>query len=1057
MMNKKSSNAGLARTMLFAAVLILSISSAYSQDSLMVSGIVLSGSSNPLPDVSVSVEGSSQLPVVTDAEGEFTLKVSSGDVWLIISPAGSYKGQRIYLNNRSMLTVFLTPDDMASGNDVVTILTQSFRKRNLIGSFTDLSIKDIDHSAVVTFDQYLQGRVPGMLVTNRSGMPGSGAVTTIRGVNSIYAGNAPLYIVDGVPLTQHGIFGSNLNGFSYNPLTAVNNYDISKATVLKDPATTAAYGSKGSNGVIVIETLDPSVTQTTIELDLKTGYSLAPSNLIPQLNGGQHKTLINEEIFSAGLYEEVVQEYFPNLFLTKDDPRYIDYQHNTNWQKLIFNDAVMTNLNMNVKGGDEIARYGLSFGYLSSDGLINKTGFKGYDLRFVSRLNIFTWLKMNAGVSLNYGNSRLKEAATASETSPILASLAKSPLLNPYQYDEEGREIRTLSEVDELGVSNPLAIVENYEAKNTNYNFIATLGLEGNLGKNLRLNSNFSLTYDELKEQIFMPNHGMQLYYDNEAINVSKRTNNDLKSFYNNTYLIYNKSFGTNHQFSSNTGVHVYTNAYQLDWGLTKNAHENDQYRTLADGQNDQREIGGQNRNWSWLSYYEYLNYAYKTKYLLTATVSLDGSSRVGDHAAGTTEIGGQPFGLFYSGGIGWRLSNENFLKNLSWLEDLKLRFSAGRTGNDDIGESTATNYYQAIKFRETVGLYPAVVPNDRLSYEILTQLDAGMDLSMWGNRLSFKVDMFKTSTDNMLIYSPLDAFIGYDLRAENGGKMENTGTEYSLFWRIISTSSFSWDIQANFSEISNQVVEIKGNKIITEVPGAEIVNAVGAPANSFYGFIFEGVYSTQAEADEMSLVNAKGSSYRAGDAKFADLSGPDGAPDGIINEYDKTNIGSSLPQYFGGFSTAITYKRWTLSGLLQGVYGNKLFNYLRYKNEAMTGLENQSATVLNRWQYEGQETDIPRALANDPIGNSAFSTRWIEDGSYVRVKNVTLSYRIPDEFFAFKNAEFYFSVNNAYVFSNYLGYDPEFGYSFSNIHQGIDYGLMPQPRQFIAGIKVGL
>ncbi len=418
MMNKKTPNAGLKRILLLAAVLIFSVSLAHSQDSLQVRGIILSGSSDPVPDVSVSVEGSSQLPVVSDTEGEFTLEAPSGDVWIIVSPTGRFKSKRVFLNNRTHLTIYLTSDDMASGSDMVNILSQPMRKRNLVGAFTDLNVKDIDQTSALTIDQYLQGRVSGMLVVDRSGMPGSGAVTTIRGVNSIYAGNAPLYIVDGIPLIRHGIFGSNLQGYAYNPLTSINNFDISKATVLKDPASTAAYGSQGSNGVIVIETLDPSVTQTTIELDLRSGYSLAPSNLIPQLNGGQHKTLVNEELFSAGLYEEDVQKYFPNLFLTKDDPRYIDYQHNTNWQKLIFNDAYMTNLNLNVKGGDEIARYGLSFGYINSNGIIRKTGLQGYDLRFVSRLNVFTWLKMNAGVSLNYSNANLKEAGTSAGNQP---------------------------------------------------------------------------------------------------------------------------------------------------------------------------------------------------------------------------------------------------------------------------------------------------------------------------------------------------------------------------------------------------------------------------------------------------------------------------------------------------------------------------------------------------------------------------------------------------------------------------------------------------------------
>jgi len=1044
----------MKRIVFLTALLILGTSLAYTQDTLVIKGLILSGSSEPVPDVSVSVEGSSQRPVVSDSEGTFTLKALSGEVWLIVSPAGGYKGKRVFLNNRATLTIFLSSDDLASGSDLVSILSQPVRKRDIAAAFTDVNVSGIYETNAMTVDQYFEGRIPGVLAISRSGMPGSGAVTTIRGVNSINAGNSPLFIVDGIPLVGHDIFGSNLKGYEYNPLTAVNIFDISKVNVLKDPALTAAYGSRGSNGVVVIETLDPSVTQTTIDLDIRSGYSLAPSNLIPQLNAGQHKTLINEELFSAGLYEEDIQEFFPNLFLTKNDERFIDYQHNTKWQDLIFRDAYMTNLNLKVKGGDEIARYGLSFGYFNSNGIIRNTSLQGYDLRFVSRLNVFTWLKMNAVVALNYNSASLKEAASSAETSPIMASLAKSPLLNPYQYDEEGSEIATLSEVDELGVSNPMSIIDNYEARNNNYNFIANLGVEGRINKYMKVISNVSLTYDDLKEMIFMPNHGMQLYYDFEAINVAKQTNNDIKAIYNNTYFVFNRSFGANHHLISNTGMHLYSNSYQFDWGLTKNAHENDQYRTIADGQNDQREIGGQNRDWSWLSFYEYLNYSYKSKYLVMATVSLDGSSRVGDNAVNTINFAEQPFGLFYSAGLGWRISNENFLKNISWLEELKFRVSAGKTGNDDIGEASATNYYQAVKFRETVGLYPAVVPNDKLSYEIVSQLDAGLDLSLWGNRFSVKADIFKSSTNNMLILKPLDPYLGYDLRAENGGKMENRGTELNIFLRVVSTHDFSWDIQTNVTSISNQVVE--GDKLITEIQGAEIVNMVGAPANSYYGLIYKGVFTTQPE-DETRLVNAKGIPYRAGDAIYADISGADGAPDGIINDFDKTNIGSSLPNLFGGFSTTFTYKRWSISAFLQGVSGNKLFNYVRYKNESMTGLENQSATVLNRWQYEGQQTNIPRALANDPIGNSAFSTRWIEDGSYLRLKNITLSYTIPDEFLTFRNAKFYVSVNNAFVFSNYLGYDPEFGYSYANIYQGVDYGQMPQARQFIAGIKVGL
>src|SRR4030043_844558 len=1038
------------KVIILTTIFVLHVFSIHAQDTIIVNGVILSNNNQPIPNVSVSIEGTSLLPVVTNEAGKFSLKTTSGEGWIIISPTSDYKKKRVFLNNKDNITIYLAADDISAGDDQFSILSQQIRNRNIISAYSELVTKDFYKTTAITIDQYMQGRIPGMYVVNRSGMPASGAVTTIRGVSSIYATNQPLYIVDGIPLTSYGLFGSNIDGYAYNPLTGINPFDISRTTVIKDPAITAAYGSQASNGLIIIETLDPSVTETTIDLDLRFGYSLAPSNLIPQLSGGQHKTLMNEILFSTGKNEEIIRGYYPCLFLTPDSNRYIDYQHNTNWQELIFKNSTLTNLNLLVKGGDEIARYVLSFGYMNSKGIIKETGYSGYNLRFVGRLNIFTWLKMNAGVSLNTNSANLKEAATSEETSPILASLAKSPLLNPYQYDEEGRLLTTLAEVDELGTSNPLAIIYNMEAKNKNYSFISTLDFETRIKEDLTINSKFNFTYNILKEQIFMPNHGMEHYFNQEAINVSQSANNSFTSIYNNTYLNYNKSFGNNHQISTSTGLNVLTNNFEFDWGMTKNAHENDQYRTLQDGQDNLREIGGQNRVWNWMSLYEYFTYKFKDKYLLTATISLDGSSRVGGNAINTVKIGNVPFGLFYSGGVAWRLSSESFLKNQAWLEDLKVRITAGKTGNDDFGESSANNYYQVIKYRETTGLYPAVIPNDKLSYETVSQINTGIDMSLWGDRFRISFDLFRSLTNNMVIYTPITAYFGYDYKIENGGKLVNRGLEFYTFFRLVDRNSFKWDLQANISSIKNEIVDIKLKKLVTSIPGGEIVNMEGSPANSFYGYVFKGVYSTQEEATNSNLVNERNIPYQAGDAIYEDISGPAGAPDGVINEYDKTVIGSSFPDYFGGFFNSFSYKRWTLNVFVQFVSGNDIFNYVRYKNEQMTGLENQSQNVLDRWQYDGQETDVPRASWNDPVGNSDFSTRWIEDGSYLRVKNISLSYKISNPFLTFKNIEFYISASNIITLHKYLGYDPEFGFSHLQIHQGIDYGLSPQPRQFI-------
>ncbi len=1040
-----------------SAILIFCLSTAFAQDTLLVKGIVVNGLNKPVSNVSVGIEGSFELPVVTNEAGEFLLSALSGEVWLNVSPSESYKKKRIFLNNRSEIKIYLTSNSVESGDDNLVVLSQDILKRDMVASFSTINSAAIKETPVLSVNQFFQGRVSGLNVINRSGDPGSGAVSFLRGVNSINSTNSPLYVVDGIPVMPSNIFGSNLDGYEYNTLLSINPLDISKTTVIKDPAITAAYGSKASNGLIIVETLDPSATQTVVELDLRSGYSLAPSNQIPQMNAGQHKTLISELLFTSGKHEEKIIEDYPNLFLTPEDERFIDYQHNTNWQNLIFSNAAFTNINVKVKGGDEIARYGLSFGYMNSEGIVKSTGYDGYNLRFVSLLNIFTWLKMNATVSLSYNGSELKESARILQTSPLLSALAKSPLLNPYQYDDEGRELTALSNVDELGISNPQAIIDNYKASNNNFNFISTLGFAANIKKNLVLNSNFGITYNVLKEQIFMPNKGMERYYNKEAINVSKATNNTLNSFYNNTYLKYNRKIGSNHVLTSNTGFNVLSNKFELDWGLTKNAHENDEYRMIQDGQNNLREIGGANRTWNWLSFYENVTYAYKDKYLASATVTVDGSSRVGDNAANTLKIADVPFGLFYSLGGAWRISNESFLKNKPKLEELKFRLSYGISGNDDIGEANATNYYKAVKFRETSGLIPGVVPNDQLTYETVSQLNTGVDISLWGNRVQGSVDLYQSTIDNMLIFAPLEAYFGYNFRPENGGQMQNRGVDLSVFARLFDKPDFKWDIQASYSNVKNEVLKIKGDKLVTKLKVAEIVNMPGEQANSFYGFIYDGVYTTAAEAQSAGVVNDRYVRYEAGDAKFRDISGPNGQPDGVINNYDKTVIGSSMPESYGGISNTFTYKRWALNAFVQFTSGNEVFNYLRYTNENMIDLSNQSTKILDRWQYDGQQTEIPRALFGDIIGNSDFSTRWIEDGSYLRLKNVSLSYTIPNEFMVFKNAQFYISGSNLFTISNYLGYDPEFAFSNSHITQGIDYGLTPQARRFVIGVKLGL
>jgi TonB-linked SusC/RagA family outer membrane protein len=1045
-----------ARLMLSLLLSALVFFGLNAQEGTKVSGVILDGAGNRLSNIPIGIIGSDELLVFSDESGNFTLINADPDDIIIITPLAGYKPQTLRLNGRDYLKIYLAYEDLESGDDEVKILGINLMKKNIASSISALDLKNTGSSNALSIEQYMQGMVSGLHIVNLSGQSATGAVNFYKGMRSININAQPLYVVDGIPVLSHGVFESFTDGHFHNPLLSVNLFDVSKITVLKDPAYTAAYGSKASNGLVLIETLNPTSVETTIELNLRSGFTLLPDRFIPQLNAHQHKTLVGEMLTSSGMFEESIREQYPVLFLNPSDRNYIDYQHNTNWQEQVFQNAPFSNMNLTVRGGDEIARYGLSLGYLNSETIIRNTDFKRYNLRFVGSIYLFRWLKATSEVAINNLNENSRESARVKETSPIYTALAKSPLTNPYRYDPDGNEISELKSVDELGVSNPVATINNFMSNNKGTQFKYGINLESALSKNLAINSKLGLTYKVARENVFMPNTGMAKYYRDEANNVYISNNQDFNSIYNNTYLLYNRVLNNNHRFTSVSGMNILSNTYQNDWGLTKNAPLNDKYRRLQDGTNNLRELGGMNRKWTWLSFYESLLYSFKDRYHLHATISLDGSSRTGKNADNTIKIGAVPYGLFYSGSLGWRISEEVFLNNAYWLDNLYLRASYGKTGNDDINELYSLPHYNTIRFRQVSGLYPAIY-NDRLTYETTREVNAGLDMSLLGYRFSLHADAFRSFTGNLFVYAPVESFLGHNFQPLNDGSMVNSGYSFSVFMRVISGRNFKWDINSNLTTIRNKIIQINDDMLVSPVLGGEIVNMKGHPANSFFGYIYKGVFSTTQEAAEANIKNDKGVYYGAGDAIYADISGPAGLPDGVIDFYDKTIIGSPIPDYFGGVTNTINFRNWQASAFIQFVKGNDVFNYVRYINEQLTGLENQSIKVLNRWQYEGQITDVPKAVLNDPVGNNQFSDRWIEDGSYARFRNLTLSYRIPGEFLAFRNAMIYVSANNLFTFSNYLGYDPEVAYSFGALGQGIDYGMIPQTRSIIMGINVGL
>ncbi|MCF8380589.1 MAG: SusC/RagA family TonB-linked outer membrane protein [Bacteroidales bacterium] len=1027
---------------------------ASSSDSIIIEGLLLSTDKLPIGNVSVSLETGNSVPVISDSTGKFLITSPSLQEWLIINPI-NHSNKRVFINGKQKLTIYLSDKDIVSGNDDINLSFEREKSRNIISSYKNLRIEeDIHLKQVGTLGDYFQGSVAGILSTSLSGMPGAGSNLMLRGVRSIYTNTQPLYIIDGMPIENQGVFNSHIEGNDYNPLSSLNPNDISNITILKDAASTAIYGVNGSNGVVLINTLNPSATLTTIDLTVRTGISLKPK-YIPQLNSRQFKTLSNEILASSNMYEEEYESIYPGLFLLKGELGYLPYSHETNWQDEIYTLGTSKDVNLSVKGGDEISRYGLAVDYMNHDGVIKNTNFTRYNIRFVSFLKVYSWLEMKINANLNNYSSSLQPSALSREASPILTSLIKSPLLFPYNYDDNGKLLQTIADVKEFNVSNPLAIIENSKSINTNNRFISSVNLEAKINQYLRWSSMIGINFNNLKEEIFRPDNGMADYLEGLAYSLAEGNTNQLFSVYSQHYLSYNKRISPIHSFSSNAGFRIHTNTFENDWGLAKNLPENDEFSELQSGDNGLREMGGYSEKWNKASSFFTANYMLLDRYSLLSTFSFDFSSRNGDEAAGLLKMGQMPIGFFYSAGAGWRLSNEAFLSDYSWLENLFLRVSYGKSGNDDIGNINALDYYKQVRFRESSALIPGNIPNTSLKHEDSYQSTIGLDISLLSNRYFATIEYFRNKTKDLFFYQPQAAYIGYESRPTNGGEILNTGIELSAFARLINTHSFKWDIHGNLSFLNNEVLSIIDDQLTTSFTGGEYISKLGEEVNSFYGYQFEGVYSDQQEAGY--LLNDKQMEFGAGDAIFRDFSGPDDIPDGIINDYDKIVLGSPIPDYFGSLTNSFHYKRFSLNATFYFVVGNEVFNYLRYQNEKMDDLSNQSVNTLQRWQQNGDETDVPRALWKDPIGNSDFSSRWIEDGSFLKLSNLSISYHLDDKVLMFRNSEFFISAKNLMTWSDYLGYDPELSHSFNTMEQGIDYGKAPVNKQFMIGIKIGL
>jgi len=1015
-----------------------------------IQGSIIDASSNqPVDGGSIQVPGYSS--AITDSLGQFTIKVPDEASALMINAPG-YQSRQVSLRGKDEITVNLNEQGYHSQDEVAELYYLNKPMAYTTQSVVSANVsEDVWKKAATSADGIIGNEISGMRVLSRSGIPGIGSNMFIRGFSSLYSSNQPLIVLDGL-IYETAQYGTPIiNGFQSNPLNSINTNDIENITVIKDAA--SIYGSRASNGVVYIRTFHPKEMATKIDFSIYGGINFAPDQL-PLLKSDDYRTYIAEILQTSGISNDSI-ESLPFMIDDPAYPHYYRYHNETNWQNEAFNNSTNQNYNLKIMGGDEIALYGLSVGYQKHEGIVKNTDYSRYSFRFNSDINISPKLVLKTNLGFSFNQHLLKEDGEVSGTNPIHESLIKAPFLYPYIRSSTGAISPILEDADIFGVGNPVALIENMNATSSNYKILGSIDIGYKFTEHFRVNNYLGINFDKTRDNIFIPYLGTPSESTDQGVVGNKVSHKVERYFniYNDLRFNYTRTLGWKHHLNGLAGVRIGYNETQGDWGTDYNT-PNDAIRSLGNGVSSLREVGGYLGDWNWATFYARGEYNYSHKYLATFNLALDGSSRFGKEADGLSMLGGV-FGLFPSLSAAWLVSSEPFLANAGLLDLLKIRLSYGLTGNDNIGNYTSQKYYESQNFLGSQGLIKGNLYNPALQWETNTKMNGGLDIAIFNQRLNLRADLYQNTTDNMINIIQADPLSGFEYYIDNSGSFTSSGLDFSLYGRIMN-GSFKWDAGIILSKYKTNLVEFPEDKRITTLFGANVISEVGNPINQFYGYKALGVFSTHAEAEASGLralmPNTDLIPFTAGDVIFEDLDGNQ-----VIDENDMQVIGDPNPDITGMFNTSMSWKNISLEAALSFSYGNDIYNHLRYRLESMQNSDNQTPSVLNRWRGEGQVTNIPRAVWGDPIGNSRFSDLWIEDGSYMRLSYVTLSYSIPIRLGPLNSLEIFASGHNLVTLTSYKGMDPDFSISGATLTQGIDIGLTPQPKSVYMGIKIGL
>ena len=1030
---------------------------AQAEKMVTVKGVVCDAATRqPLAGVRVVAHGNQRYSTMTDELGTYTLDVPDY-VTLLDLQAPGYNLVQMAVTDKPQ-QVYVYSDQF----------TDDYSTADVVGDVAQT--EGFALSTALTVDQEIGTRLGGSLRSiTRSGTPAMGSALFIGGLNSLNANAQPLIVVDGVYLDQQYGRSALHEGHYNNVLSSINVNDIEKITVLKNA--TALYGTKGSNGVILIDTKRSTSMATRIEANVMAGVELMPSRP-SMMNASQYRLYASELIGSTDT--ELTKYKFLN-----DDPNYYyynQYHNETHWDDYVYREALTQNYNMSVQGGDEVADYNLSLGYTNAQSTLDYNNFTRMNLRFNTDIKLIGNLSTRFDVAYNYNTRNLRDDGIiedfSKETilSPNFLALIKAPFLHPYRYDDDGNLTSFVSKADDFASdfglntswANPVAINQYGDAKNKNrleYSvFNITVAPRYDFSDNFYASTLFYYALSNNNQRSFVPMTGTPTFYIDgvgESSNSASALNAKQESLFSDTRLDW--TYRQRAHYLNLVGGFRLTNDNFVSTLQEGHNTGNDKTPNVS-GSLNFKDVGGVDDTWRSLAYYAHADYNYKYKYFLQGGLSMETTSRFGKDVAAGIKLAGVHWGLFPSVQAAWLLSSEEFFNaDLLGINSLKLSLGYDASGNDDIAVSASRTSLSANRFLNgSIGLVLDNIGNTGIQWETTHRFRAGLDLVAKNDRIGLSLNVFKSYTDNLLTVKSLPEITGSGYYWSNDGSLENIGGDMGLRIKLINNKSWKWEAGAHVATYKNRITALPDGDYTTTLYGADVLTSVGRAAGVFYGYETAGVYATQQEAEAagLKLVASTGevTPFGAGDIRFVDH-----VADGVINEKDRVVIGDPNPDFYGNLYSTLSYKRLSLDVNFSYSYGNDIYNYQRSVLEGGSQFFNQTTALNRRWLAEGQQTDIPKATFGDPMGNGRFSDRWIEDGSFLRLRSMTLSYALPVQSVWLQGLTVWATANNLFTLTNYLGSDPEVWAGNAVLSQGIDRGLTAQGRSVLMGIKINL